>query len=136
MSTALQVALFAASVAIVLVVVGLLPLVYLAWQRLENLMRIADDLRTQAQVMMHDSDELIRNLNELSKRLTRQMDDVDQMVCTARQWTERADRLANAVGAIVEPPVFAAARGTSLLRVGMKAFFKSLFHGGRRETEA
>ena len=136
MNTALQVALLAACVAVVFLVVCLVPLGFLIWRRLERLTQIVEELRTSAQMMVHDGRELMWQATELSRRATRQMDDVDRIVCTARQWTERADRIANAVGSMVEPPVFALAEGTKLARVGMTAFLKSLFHGGQRlETE-
>ena len=135
MSTALEVALFAAAVAIVVSTAVLVPLALMTWQRLNRLAHIAEELRTALQVLMHDSRELMWSVNELSKRVTREMDDVDEMVCTVKQWAARTDRLVNAVGSIVEPPIFALASGARLARVGVKAFLQSLFHrsGVRKE---
>lgn len=135
MSTALEVALIAASVAVVVSAVVMVPLAILIWRRLDRLANLAEELRTAVQVVVHDGRELMWTVSELSKRVTRQMDDVDQVVCTARQWTERADRLVNAVGSIVEPPVFALAAGTKLARVGVKAFLQSLLHRGGDRKE-
>lgn len=131
MSTALQVALFAASVAVVLLVVCAIPLAVLVLRRVDRLIHIVEELRTNAEVTMHDGRELMWQVNELSKRVTRQMDEVDQIVCIARQWTERADRLVDGVGSIVEPPVMALAQGSRLARVGLTAFLKALFLGRR-----
>ena len=130
MSMAVQIVVLAAALAVMVSVAIIVPLVFMAWRRLERLAQIVEELRTDVQVIAHDGRELMWNIGELSKRVTRQMDDVEAIVCTAWLWTLRADRLVNEVGSIIEPPVSAVAQGASLARVGVKAFLKALFHGG------
>ncbi len=130
MSIALQIVLFAAALAVLLSVIITVPITILAWRRLERLAQIVEELRTDMQVVAHDGRELMWTIGELSKRVSRQMDDVEEIVCTAKLWTQRADRLVDEVGSIVEPPVAALAQGAGLARVGIRAFFKALLHGG------
>jgi methyl-accepting chemotaxis protein len=68
--------------------------------------RPLDEFKSDAHFVKQQTEELIHNLNELSRRANEQMDDVHKIVRTARQWTERADRIVEEV----EPPVFALAR--------------------------
>ena len=128
--------MFAASVAFVLLMLCLLPIAFLVWRRLVQLVRVIEQERAHAQALIQDGRELIVHLREISSRVTKQMDDVDRMLCTARQWTERADRLVNGVGSIVEPPVFALAQGSHLARVGLKAFLRVLLRGRQRREAA
>jgi len=127
MSAVLQVALFFAAIAVVVLVACLIPLAFQARRQLEQLVVTAGQLKADLEVLVNDSRELMRNANTLATRVNQQMDDVEQMVCTARQWTERADRLVNTLGAALEPPVVAVVRNLNLLRTGATTFLQALF---------
>jgi uncharacterized protein YoxC len=132
MSNALQVALFLASLAIVAMVACVLPLIFLSRQQFKKLVEAAEQSRTDMQTLVQHSQELIRNITEISRRASKQMDEIDQVVATVREWTEGADHFLKEVGSVVEPPVFTIARNVNLLRSGMAGFVRALFNSASR----
>ena len=136
MSTALQVALFLAALAIVALVVCVIPLVLQARRSLEHLALTMQELKANMQVLMQDSRELVRSVNELAQRANRQLDEAGHVVRTVRQWTDRADRIVNEVGAVLEPPVFGLVHTLNLFRTGLTAGLQALFLSRRRSKTA
>ena len=134
MSTVLQVALFFASLAIILLVACIVPIAFQVRRRLEQLALTADSLKASGELLVRDSRELVLNVNDLAVRANQQLDDAAEVVHTVRQWTQRTDRLLNEVGSVVEPPVFTIVRKINLLRAGASTLFKVLFHS-KQETE-
>jgi len=68
------------------------------------------ELKAEISPLLQDSRRVLHNVNELSTRAHQQCDDVERVVQTVRGWTERADRVVEEVGTVLEPPVFTAAR--------------------------
>jgi uncharacterized protein YoxC len=132
MSTALQVALFLASLAIIVLVACSVPMAFLMRSHLNSLVRTAEQSKTDMQTLVQDSHELIRTVTDLSKRASRQLDEVDQMIATLHEWTERADHFVNKVGSVVEPPVFSIVRNLNILRSGARGFFYALLDSADR----
>jgi len=128
MSAALQVALFAASVLFVLLAACLPPVVFLIWRQLMHLSIVAERLEADLRLLMQDSRETLRNVNDFSRRANQQLDDVNKVIRIAEKWMERADRLVNEVGSSIEPPVYSAIRNVNLLRTGAAAFLNALWH--------
>ena len=128
MSTALQVALFVASLAFIVLVGCLIPIVFQVRRKLEQLVAATEELKIKAQALVEDSHEMVRNVTELSKRANQQLDEVSRVVQTARQWAERADRLVNEVGSAIEPPVHSLVRNMNLFRTGIATFLQVLSH--------
>ena len=128
MSTALQVAVFVASVAFTVLVICLIPIVFQARRKVEQLVITAGELKEKLQALVEDSHEMVRNVTELSKRANQQLDEVSRVVQTARQWAERADRLVNEVGSAIEPPVHSLVRNMNLFRTGIATFLQFLTH--------
>jgi uncharacterized protein YoxC len=128
MALPLQIALFLASVAIVALVACLIPLAFQARGQLQQLILAAEQLKAKVEILAEDSRDLVRNFNTLTTRANQQLDNMEQVVRTARQWTERADRLVNEVGAAIEPPVLSLVRNITLLRTGVTSFFQALTH--------
>ena len=135
MSTVLQVALFFASLAVVVLVACLIPIAFQARRQLEQLVVTAGLLKADMAVLVHDGQALMQNVNVLVTRANHQMDDVEQVVCTVRQWAERTDRLVDAVGATLEPPVVAMVRNLNLLRTGVTTFFQALMQRNSRNQK-
>jgi uncharacterized protein YoxC len=127
MSEALQVVLILAAAAFLVLMVVLTQLAVEARKRIASLARSADEVRLRLDDVLRDSNELIRNLNVMTCHLQGELDEVDRLVQTARLWTNRADRLVDEVGSVVEPPVQAVARTNRVLRAGLGAFIKTLF---------
>lgn len=126
MSNALQVALFLASVAIVILVACVVPMAFLMRQHLKSMVDAAERSKSDMKTLVQHSQELIRNITEISKRASKQMDEVDQVVATVREWTESADHFLKEVGSVVEPPVFTIVRNMNLLRSGVTGFIHAL----------
>ena len=128
MSTALQVALFIASVAFTVLMVCLIPIVFRIWRQVEKLVGTSDRLHEKLHVLVEDSRELVRHMTQFSKLANQQLDDMSQITHTVRQWSERADRLVDEVGSAIEPPVHSFVRNINLFRTGVTTFFEFLLH--------
>lgn len=135
MSTALQVALFVASVLFILLAVCMMPIAFLAWRQLAHLAIIAGQMKADLYLLLQESREMVRNANELSKRVNLQMDDVNKVVHIVEHWTERVDRIANEVSLAIEPPVLSVVRNMNLLRAGVSVFLRVLAHSGQNKLE-
>jgi uncharacterized protein YoxC len=128
MSIALQVALFLASLAIIALVACLVPMAFVMRSHMNSLVRMAEQSKNDMQILVHDSHELIRTITELSKRASQQLDEVDHVVATVREWTSRADHFLTEVGSVVEPPVVTIVRNMNLLRTGVTGFVHALLN--------
>ena len=128
MSTALQVALFAASLTFIILALCIIPVAFHLRRKLEQLVITVGELREKLQLLVEDSHAMVRNVTELSKRANQQLDDVSHVVRTARGWADRADRLVNEVGSAIEPPVHSLVRNMNLFRTGIAAFLQFLSH--------
>jgi uncharacterized protein YoxC len=128
MSTALQVALFVASLTFIVLALCIIPVVFHLRRKLEQLMATTKELKEKLQVLVEDSHEMVRDVTELSKRANQQLDEVGRVVQTVHQWTERADRIVNEVGSAVEPPVHSLVRNMNLVRTGIATFLQFLSH--------
>ena len=128
MSTALQVALFVASLTFIVLALCIIPVVFHLRRKLELLVVTAAALKEKLQVLVEDSHEMVRNVTQLSKRANQQLDEVSEVVQTVRQWTERADKIVNEVGSAIEPPVHSLVRNVNLFRTGIATFLQFLSH--------
>lgn len=128
MSTALQVALFVASLVFIVLAVCIIPVAFHLRRKLEQLVTTAGELKDKLEVLVGDSHEMVRNVTELSKRANQQLDEVGRVVHTARQWTDRADQLVNEIGSAIEPPVHSLVRNMNLVRTGIATFLQFLSH--------
>ncbi len=128
MSAALQVALFVASVAFIVLVVCLIPIAFQMRRKLNQLVIAAEELKEKAQALVEDSHEMVKNVAELSKRANEELDEVSRVVQTVRRWTERVDRLVNEIGSAIEPPVHSMIRNVGLFRTGVATFLQVLLH--------
>jgi len=133
MSNALQVVLFIASLTFILMAACLIPIAFHVRRQLKRLAHTVEHLKSNVQVLLRDSNELVRNVNMLSNRASHQMDDIGKVVHTVHQWTERADRLVNEVGSAIEPPVLSVVRNMNLIRAGMAMFLRVLFHPSKNK---
>ena len=122
----LPAALILASAAIIALAACLIPLAFQTRRQFVQLEITAERMKTSLDVLVHDSRGLMRNVDALATRVNQQMDDVNQVVSTVRQWTQRADQLVNEVSATMEPPAVSLVRNLNLLRVGTTAFVRCL----------
>jgi len=128
MSTALQVALFIASITFVVLALCIIPAAFHLRRKLEQLVSTARELKEKLEALVEDSHKMVRDVTELSKRANQQLDDVGRVVQTVHQWTERADKIVDEVGSAIEPPVHSFVRNMNLFRTGIATFFQFLSH--------
>jgi uncharacterized protein YoxC len=128
MSTALQVALFLASITFIILALCIIPVAFHLRRKLEQLVVTTADLKEKLHVLVQESHEMVRNVAQLSKRANEQLDEVGVVVQTVREWTDRADKIVNEVGSVVEPPVHSLVRNANLLRTGIATFLQFLSH--------
>ncbi len=116
MSSALQIALFLACVALVLLVSLLIPLSILLYRRTSGVVRQLEEMKTDLKQLIHDSRAMVQNVSLLSSRANQQLDDLGNVVRVVRRWSERVDHVVEEFGAAVESPVLKMARRIKMLR--------------------
>jgi len=135
MSMPLQVALFLASVAVVVFVVLLIALLLALRKQAEQAVRQLEEVKSDVKLLVQDSRTLLQNVNSLVTRANQQMDDVSKVTGIVRGWSERANRLVDEIGAAVEPPIFTAARNIGILRKGVGIFMDVLLRRNHHTEE-
>lgn len=121
MSTVLQVAVFSASVALVLLVIWLIPLSFLLYRCARDVARQLDELKADLKQLIHDSRTLVKNINHLTTRANQQFDELGEVVGVVRGWADRADLVVKEVGAAFEGPLSTITRGLKILRQAWKS---------------
>jgi uncharacterized protein YoxC len=124
----LQIALFLASVAIVLFVAFCIPAMLQLRKHAARMTQTLAELKAEVSLLVQDSRKLLHNVNELSTRAHQQCDDVELVIQTVRGWTERVDRVVEEVGSVLEPPILTAARNARIVRKGIMKFFETFLN--------
>ena len=132
MSNALQVALFLASVAVVVFVAFIIPAIVSLCQRASFAARQLEEVKSDLKLLIQDTRAVVQRVNELTDRAHQQMDEVDRVVRTARGWSDRADRIVGEVGDIVEAPIFTVARVIGIVQEGLHSFLNAVTNRNHR----
>ncbi len=135
MSMPLQIALFLASVAVVVFVVLVIAVLLALRKQAALAVRQLEEVKSDVKLLVQDSRTLLQNVNTLTTRANQQMDDVDKVVRTVRGWSERANRIVEEVGAAVEPPLFSAVRNIGIVRKGVAIFMDALLRRNHHTEE-
>jgi|SRR5579859_455356 len=135
MSIALQVALFVACVAVVIFVAYCIPLMLELRTHAARTAQTLAELKPELSMLLQDSRKLLHTINELSMRAHQQCDDVDRVIQTVRGWTERADRVVEEVGSVLEPPILTAARSAQIVRKGIAKFFETFLNRNHHQPQ-
>jgi len=128
MAPALQIALFLASVAIVVFVIASLAALVHLRKNLDQTTKTLDELKSDVKLLVADTHKLVTNVNDLTDRAHRQLADIEHVVSTVRNWSDRTNRIVTEVGAALEPPLLTVAKNVTLFRAGLGAFLQVLFH--------
>jgi uncharacterized protein YoxC len=134
MSMPLQIALFLASIAIVIFVAFCIPSMLQLRKHAERMTQTLAELKAETSLLVQDSRKVLHNVNELSTRAHQQCDDVEQVIQTVRGWTERVDRVVEEVGSVLEPPILTAARNAQIFRKGVAKFFETFLNRNHHNT--
>jgi uncharacterized protein YoxC len=135
MSNPLQIALFLASIAVVIFVACCIPAMLQVRKHVARMACTLEDLKTEISMLVQDGRKVMHNVNELSTRAHRQCDDVERVIQTVRGWAERADRVVEEVGTVLEPPIFTAARSAQIFRKGIAKFFETFLNRNHHEPQ-
>ena len=135
MSAALQVALFLASVAVVIFVACCVPAMLQLREHAARMAQTLAELKAEVSLLVQDGRKLLHNVNELSTRAHQQCDDVDRVIQTVRGWTERVDRVVEEVGSVLEPPILTAARNAQIFRKGIAKFFETFLNRNHHQPQ-
>ena len=126
MSMALEIASLIALILFIVLVICLIPTVFYIRNKLADMLLATQKLEADLQVIVHDSRELVQNVNELTKRINGQIDDAGKIVHTVVKWAEVTNQIVTAIGLIIEPPISKLARNANLLRLGLSVFTQVL----------
>jgi uncharacterized protein YoxC len=135
MSNPLQIALFLASVAVVIFVAFCIPAILQLRKHAARMAQTMEELKAEVSVLVQDSRKLLYSVNELSTRANQQCDDIEQVIQTVRNWTGRVDRVVEEVGTILEPPLLTAARNAQIFRKGIAKFFETFLNRNHHQPQ-
>ena len=110
MGMALQIALFLASVSVVVLVAVLIPALLGLRKQFANAARELAELKTDVKLLVQDSRTMVQNVNKLTTQAQQQIGEVDQSLRVLRGWLNRADRLVHQAGDLIEGPIFTGTR--------------------------
>ena len=134
----LQIALFFASVAVVIFVAYCIPVMFQLRKHAERMTQTLVELKAEVAPLVQDSRTVLYSINALSQRVHEQCDDIEQVIKTVRGWTERVDHVVEEVGAVLEPPILTAVRNAQIIRKGIAKLFEIFLnrnHHQPQETE-
>lgn len=135
MSIVLQVALFLASISIVVFVACCLPALFQLRKSAIRMTQTLEELKAEVSLLVQDGRKVLHNVDDLSTRAHQQWDDVERVVQTVRGWTERADRVVEEVGTILEPPILTAVRNAIVFRKGIAKFFETFWNRNHHQPQ-
>jgi len=135
MTMPLQIALFLASVAIVLFVAFCIPAMLQLRKHAARMAQTLAELKAEVSLLVQDSRKMLHSVNELSTRAHQQCDDVERVIQTVRGWTERVDRVVEEVGSVLEPPILTAARNAWVFRKGIAKFFETFLNRNHHQPQ-
>lgn len=110
MGMALQIALFLASVSIVVLVWLLIPVFLVLRRLMTDVARELADLKADVKLFVQDARTLTQNVNKITDQAQQQMDQLDQLLRLFRSWADRANRLVYQAGDFIEGPIFTGTR--------------------------
>ena len=135
MSIPLQIALFLASVAIVLFVAYGIPAMLQLRKHAARMAQTLVELKAEMSLLVQDSRKMLHSVNELSMRAHQQCDDVEHVIQTVRGWTDRVDRVVEEVGSVLEPSILSAARNAWAFRKGIAKFFETFLNRNHHQPQ-
>jgi uncharacterized protein YoxC len=135
MSIPLQIALFLASVAVVIFVAFCIPAMFQLRKSAARMTQTLAELKAEVSLLVQDSRKVLHNVNELSTRAHEQCDDVERVIESVRGWTERVDRVVEEVGSVLEPPILTAARNAQIVRKGIAKFLETFLNRNHHQPQ-
>jgi uncharacterized protein YoxC len=127
-STTLEIIIGLACISIIVLVGVIIPVALAIKTHLEMLTNDTRELKADIHSLIKDTQKMVQAVDQLTTRANQQMDEINVIVKTVHEWTDRTGRILNAVGNIVEPPLFAVSNKIGIVRAVVGAFW-SAFSG-------
>ena len=124
---ALQVALYTASIAIVVLTTFLIVVLLQIRQQVERVVRTVEELKSELDPLVQETRVVMEGLRNLSGRVQEQWMEVEHVMESARTWSHRVNRLVEGISFLVLPAVLVASLNVQLLRKGLGTFVRALF---------
>ena len=124
---ALQVALYAGSIAIIVLTTILIVVLLQIRKQVERVVRTVEDLKSELDPLVQETRAVMERLRDLSGRVQEQWMEVERVMESARAWSHRVNRLLEGIGFLVLPTVLVASLNVQLLRKGLGTFVRALF---------
>ena len=125
MSTALQVALFLASLAVIVFVMFFIPVCIMMYLQILRVIRQVEELKSEVRALVRDSQATLQNINHLTHRAHMQMEELEKVVRTVGAWSDRANRIVEEIGDVIEAPILTAARFITALHKTLSSLWES-----------
>ncbi len=122
----LEVALGVAAVAVVIMTIFVITTAIYLKGQLDAMERTVTGLKVDFEQLVRESKDTIVRINHIAEKVEDQMDDVKHITSTARAWTDRADRLVEEAGPLMEVPVFFLSDKFKTIRSFCDGVFQSL----------
>ena len=123
---ALQTALYAGSVAMIVLVTVLLIRLRQFRRQIERAVRAVEELKAEVNPLVQETRVVVERLRDLSRRVQGQWMEVERIIDTARAWSQLENHLFEGIGSVVEPPILAASRNFLFLRKSLDTFVRAL----------
>ena len=124
---ALQVALYTASIAMIVLTTFLIVVLLQIRQQVERVVRTVEELKSELSPLVQETRVVMERLRDLSGRVQEQWMEVERVMESARTWSHRVNRLVEGISFLVLPAVLGASLNVQLLRKGLGTFVRALF---------
>jgi uncharacterized protein YoxC len=123
---ALQVALYAASIAIIVLTTILIVVLLQFRKQVERVARTVEELKSELNPLVQETRVVMERLRDLSGRVHERWMEVERVMESARTWSQRVNHLVEGIGSVVLPSVVAASLNVLFLRKGLETFARAL----------
>ncbi len=123
--TALQAALYAGSIASIVLVAMVIAMLLQFHRQIERVVRAVEDLKAEVKPLAQETRVVVENLRDLSERVHRQWVEVEGILERARSWWQRAGHLVQGISCVMAPPIIAARHNIHILRRGLEGFVRA-----------
>ncbi len=107
------------------VVMLVIPIALAVKTHLEMLTKDTRELKEDIHTLIKDTQQMVQTVDQLATRTNKQMDEISEIVKDVHSWTDRTGRVINAVGNIIEPPLFAVSNKIEIVRAVVGAFWSA-----------
>jgi len=123
---ALQIALYAGSVAIIVLTAFLIVVLLQFRKQVERVVRTVEEVKSELHPLVQETRVVMEKLRDLSGRMNERWMEVEQVIESARTWSQRVNHLVEGIGSVVLPSVVAASLNVLFLRKGLETFVRAL----------